>query len=1716
MSIATTTATEPTATASREPDARRGTGSAHRVPPPTAPHAELPHRIPHPADRSGRTVLGPGTTAGGLDALHADWRPDGGTLLLSGRTPFTEVTGHAGLRTDGTPDGTLTVRATLTLAGQVLGGASWQIEGWEPSHPVATPHVVRRGTALDVDLTGLPPGTAVSTTSGGTAEHRGEHAIVDLPSTLGEPGIPLSPRLAETYRGLGIDTSALRIHPETPVAGVPAFVTDHELFLAPGVYGVDSPGMLRVLDRAVHAALEGIAGAVAMAPQAPQAPAPVAPVAAGAPSADTTTIPATIPAELAGGGTTAAPGPDGGAAAGAAQAPAAAAAAAGSAPAGSTAAGQKTEAADAATRPAAAAAPDTAAGTAGEPAPPPVELLMPPPPTGLGPAASARGAAVTAAARHSSRSARTLPDAAADVADSRAAVTEPPAETAARAQEELAAELGAAPAPSPEIVALCERIRTAIRENRPEDEDQLLATDPTKEARNAGDTITGSVQAQSTAVSNSFNAMATPPAGTPALHPTAVQAPGTAVPGLGVPASDAAPDPIPASDTTLDADLAATDQRIAGSGIDTPVTQAIPDGPFAETRDARAQLGEAAATTPAQIQATQTQAIATSQTDMAALQVQALAALRAARAGTVHGVGGAQGKMTTHEEDTRAGVAAHAQGIYDSAARQVASLLRPLNPDAIARWNSGLDALSAAFRASVDETKHWVDERHSGVGGALLSVGDYFTGLPGWVTRDYNAAERAFGDGVCDLLLEISTFVNGVVATVQAIIRQARKNIDDAFTAMAEKFPEWAATERARFSGMLDTLSSQATDAQTGFVTDISDRAIQAVNQVHAEVQALREAAAGLIGRVAAAIAEFIDDPVRAIINGLLRLVGIPPSAFWALVAKIAQVISDIADDPERFINNLVAGLKQGFSQFFDHFGRHVLEGFWTWLFSGLNAPIPMPREFTPTALFSFALELMGITWPRVREILVRHLGPTAVELIEAAWQLVTVLIQRGPDGIVELVKEQLAPESLVDAILDAAIDYLTETLIEQALVRVAGLLNPVGAIAQAIELIYQVCAWVFRNAARIFSFVETVVNGLADVIAGNIGALADAVERALAQLIPPVIDFLAGLCHLGGLPDEVAGVIVRLQGTVYVAMDQVVGFLADRGRALLARVGIGTGPPGSEAGTEHDDELGTTVRFRADGQSHRLWFQARGEAGELMLASTPEPLAQKIAAWRARVRDLAPEKREGATADLDALTHLADDTDQLGDQLAADFAKEKGAAAAGTADVAPAAELRSRNQLLEDREEALAARLKILWETFGGRRSPEDYLLDMQTQLPVHARAFSQQMSKRWLPSITRPRLAPPGEEPIWGRSAIRDDGAIALMRQAPIRQQLLPWFLEGSQSQPRSASSGTFRDHVFETDWRTSPHTVARQFLEQMGGETAASLVSSGQAKVSAVDNAALHTQIGTIAYVVEDGRWGRFQNLPGDNVNPLVRTAIADAGGITTFLRAMVARRSFRGLTWDMLRSTWNDSPATREYVSGRFRGVDSGKHEWIPTNYIVVVLETAIAQGGTKDIVKGFRWLVAQNTLRSPTPYVLHRPTVATLLGADGKTIYKISMTGHVGALREMKADTLVNAGLVTTEEFHDWLRLKFDQKNQLGPLAFVFHLHNQLKTWVWDGSTGDLPAEVLAEPVGLLYRAGPGVDLSLSIAALAERQRRNWQAITYNFADALSAIQEENG
>ena len=136
----------------------------------------------------------------------------------------------------------------------------------------------------------------------------------------------------------------------------------------------------------------------------------------------------------------------------------------------------------------------------------------------------------------------------------------------------------------------------------------------------------------------------------------------------------------------------------------------------------------------------------------------------------------------------------------------------------------------------------------------------------------------------------------------------------------------------------------------------------------------------------------------------------------------------------------------------------HVLQGFWEWLFSGLGSVgVQLPKDLSVGSLITFALQLMGITWPNIRKILVKHIGEENVALIEQAWQLVSTLIEKGPSGIVDMIKERLVAgdHRRHDPRRRRSIPGREP---DQGHRREAHqLLNPAGAIYQAIELIYTV-----------------------------------------------------------------------------------------------------------------------------------------------------------------------------------------------------------------------------------------------------------------------------------------------------------------------------------------------------------------------------------------------------------------------------------------------------------------------------------------------------------------------------------------------------------------------------------------------------------------------------------------------------------------------------------
>ena len=881
---------------------------------------------------------------------------------------------------------------------------------------------------------------------------------------------------------------------------------------------------------------------------------------------------------------------------------------------------------------------DQAAGGGGKAAPAAVSMHMPEPPDRPSPATLKRIAGTKSRAGDTATAQGTLPSADKQVGDARGAVVPPEAERAALAQQQLIAEMHAAP--SPEIEKLCARIREVIRNKRPPDEDALASAEPSKEAMDAGNQLNSTVKDETGKVQENYGDLNKAPAVPPAPENPGL-APQPPVAGTApINATTATPDAVPAQNVSLGKDTADSKAKIEGAGMEKPAAQLVQNGPIAEAREAQGELNQTAQESPAVVLAKQKETLGAAKADMAALGADALAALSASRTAGVQKATGQQGGMVLSEDQMRINAGTEAKAAFSAAQTAVEALLKGLPEKAMAEWDAAKTIYVSEFKADLKIVEDRVKERHSGVGGWFVGIWDAVTGLPGWAEEAYSKAETRFGDSVIAKIREISTKVNAIILACEKIITDARAKIKGIYDKLPASLQGWATGEQAKFQSQLDKLQQQATSTRDNFNKGLVQQAASAVDEVRAEIAELRKKAGGLIGRIAAAVGRFLDDPVKFIIDGLLELVGIPPAAFWALVAKIKKVAADIADDPAGFANNLLKGLGQGFSQFADNIGTHLIKGFLTWLLGDLKG-VQVPKDFSLKSIATFFLQLMGITWPNIREILARKVGAKNMALIEKAYSILSLLIEKGPEGIYEMIKEKLDPQTIVDQVIEMAVEYIATAIAKNIAARVLLLFNPVGAIVQAIEAIYRVLKWVFQNAARIFRLIEAVVNGLADIIAGNVGGFANAVEKALGMLIAPVISFIADYCNMGDLPQIVAKQIKGFQKMVLGFIEKAIDWIIDKGKALLAAVGIGGKKDEKKAGGEGtDQQVGETVEFDADGEQHHLWVDVSGESATIMVASDTKSLlaflneaenCKEVASQVKRAKDLAKN------ADIDA-----------------------------------------------------------------------------------------------------------------------------------------------------------------------------------------------------------------------------------------------------------------------------------------------------------------------------------------------------------------------------------------------------------------------------------------------------------------------------------------------
>jgi hypothetical protein len=613
-----------------------------------------------------------------------------------------------------------------------------------------------------------------------------------------------------------------------------------------------------------------------------------------------------------------------------------------------------------------------------------------------------------------------------------------------------------------------------------------------------------------------------------------------------------------------------------------------------------------------------------------------------------------QQQQAAKEEAERVKVAANVERIYARTKAKVEAKLGGLDTEVSAIFDPGVDAAIAQMKAFVDDRLFdYKLRRYLSIPlvGLARWLKDAALGLPDEVNVFYTQGRALFTKSMDALIDRVAALVERRLAEAKAEVAAGQAEIKAYVTSLpanlqaAGKAAEGAVNDR--FKELEEGIESKKNEIAAG----LAQKYKEAFDKADEALKQMREENKGLV----AGFIEKLGEIVKALMEFKAKLLG--------LLKKGMETIQLILDDPIGFLGNLIAAVKGGFNAFVGNIWAHLKAGFFKWLLGPLAAAgVALPADLSVMSVFKLVLDVLGITYPKLRAKAVKLVGETAVTVIEKLAGYVQALFTGGVAKLWEQVKADLS--SLKDMVIGAIQDWLIETVVKQAVTKVVSMFNPAGAIVQAIIAIYNVVMFVIEKAQQIMALVEAVINSVHAIATGAIGGAIAWIEKSLAAAIPVVIGFLARLLGLSGITQKIVGFVKKVQAKVDAAIDKVIAKIVGVVKNLFGAIKAGA-----------KKVLGWWKKKLAIGGGHNLMFEGKGKSVRLVIRSVPQKPSEFLAdqADERGVKD--PKKKAGVAGVLPLETKVKGSQDILA-KIDDDPNKTKDLAAGGQQAAAADAEM--------------------------------------------------------------------------------------------------------------------------------------------------------------------------------------------------------------------------------------------------------------------------------------------------------------------------------------------------------------------------------------------------------------------------------------------------------
>jgi len=799
----------------------------------------------------------------------------------------------------------------------------------------------------------------------------------------------------------------------------------------------------------------------------------------------------------------------------------------------------------------------------------------------------------------------------------------PPNEQLAGAKARAVDEVKDAPTPQPQPQSFKAQLRAEIDKAMPRtlgDTEKFMdggAAGALKGALEGGvaqqkDSATGPLDAATKKPPNAAAVPAQPSAALPAEP--APQAPP-------VDGASAMPSPATPADISLEASKKDTSQALADEKIKPKSLQKANDPRFSAVAGAQAKVAAQADKAPASFRGKEAAVLAGARAQAGATSKRGTLLLAGSRGAGNARVMTRQQQQAAKEEAERKQVATHIEGLYAETKVKVERNLATLDTDVSALFDPGIDAALAAMKTYVDDRifKYKLDRYLTiPLVGLARWVADQALGLPEEVNAFYVQGRRVFQTAMDRLIDRVASLVEMRLAQAKADVAAGQQKIKTYVASLPVKLKATGDAAQKAVSDRFTELSTSIDEKKDELASALASKYKEAFDKADEALKQMQDENKGLVQQ----FAEKLGEVIKALMEFKAKLLG--------LIKKGQETIQLILDDPIGFLGNLLAAVKGGFNAFVSNIWTHLKAGFMKWLFGSLAAAgITLPADLSLPSILKLVLDVLGITYDKMRAKAVKLIGERAVSVIEKAVEYIKALIDGGPAKLWEKVKEDLS--DLKDMVIGAIQDWLIETVVKQAVTKVVSMFNPAGAIVQAVIAIYNVVMFVIEKAQQIMALVEAVVNSVYAIATGAIGGAISWIEKSLASAIPLVIGFLARLIGLGGISEKIKGFIKKVQAKVDKAIDKAIAKVVALVKKLFGAV---------KSGVKKLLNWWKKKLPISDGsESHTLTFSGERKSAKLVIRSSPER-PRDFVARIGKKKQIAPVKRDSKvtmTAQLEA-----------------------------------------------------------------------------------------------------------------------------------------------------------------------------------------------------------------------------------------------------------------------------------------------------------------------------------------------------------------------------------------------------------------------------------------------------------------------------------------------